>query len=262
MTDHRSLSAIMLETPVETDDQLGKVLTPIAAVVAHEINQPLSGIAMNIGTCLRLLACDPPDIEGVRATMGLILRDSSRTVEVVRRMQALYSQDAKIAEPLDLNEVTAEAIELVMPDLQQNRVNVCSQLTAEPLVVVGDRIQLQQVIINMLRNATEAMVSVTDRLLHICVQTRRDKGLCVVVSVQDTGTGLITYDTGGLFDPFYSTKGTGRGVGLTVSRAIVESHGGRMWAEPNDGPGAKFSFLLPCYPGASSNLAGSNRQGI
>ncbi len=220
-------------------------LSALTASIAHEVNQPLSGIITNAGTCLRMLDAAPPDIAGARETARRTIRDGNRASEVITRLRALFSKRELTLEPLDLNEATREVIALSSNDLQRNRVILQSELAEGLSTVTGDRIQLQQVILNLLRNASDAMVDVHDRPRHLLIKTEGEDGNRVRVTVRDAGVGLTPQSLDLLFDAFYTTKSGGMGIGLFVSRSIVERHEGRLWAEPNDGPGATFSFSVP-----------------
>jgi PAS domain S-box-containing protein len=220
-------------------------VSTLTASIAHEINQPLSGIITNASTCLRMLDATPPDIDGARETARRTIRDGNRASDVVTRLRALFSKKEFTLELLDLNDATREVIALSSSDLQRNRIVLQSELADDLLRVTGDRIQLQQVILNLLRNASDAMVDVHDRPRQLLVKTEREDGRRIRVSVRDCGVGLPPQILSSLFDAFYTTKRGGMGIGLFVSRSIVESHQGRLWAEPNDGPGATFSFSIP-----------------
>jgi C4-dicarboxylate-specific signal transduction histidine kinase len=220
-------------------------LSALTASIAHEVNQPLSGIITNASTCLRMLDSAPPDVEGARETARRTIRDGSRAADVIRRLRALFSKNEFLLEPLDLNEATREVIALLWNDLQRNRITVQSEIAEDLPRVTGDRIQLQQVILNLLRNASDAMADVYDRPRHLLIRTEREDGDHVRVTVRDAGTGLPPGSLDSLFAAFYTTKRGGMGIGLFVSRSIVERHQGRLWAEPNDGPGATFSFSVP-----------------
>jgi PAS domain S-box-containing protein len=220
-------------------------VSALTASIAHEVNQPLSGIITNAGTCLRMLAADPPDIDGARETARRTIRDGNRASDVIARLRALFSKKEFTLEPLDLNEATREVIALSSNDLQRNRIILQSELTDDLPTITGDRIQLQQVILNLLRNASDAMVDVHDRPRQLLIRTEREDGDRVRVTVRDAGVGVDGQNMDKLFSPFYTTKSGGMGIGLSVSRSIVERHQGRLWAEPNDGPGATFSFSIP-----------------
>ena len=224
-----------------------RVLTmaELTASIAHEVNQPLSGIITNASTCLRMLEADPPNVDGARDTALRTIRDGNRASDVVTRLRALFSKNEFTFELLDLNEVTREVVTLSLSDLQRNRVALRSEFASDLPAITGDRIQLQQVILNLLRNASDAMVGVHDRPRHLLVTTGREVDDRVRLSVRDAGVGVDTRNMNKLFDPFYTTKSGGMGVGLSVSRSIIEGHQGRLWAESNDGPGATFSFSIP-----------------
>jgi PAS domain S-box-containing protein len=217
----------------------------LTASIAHEVNQPLSGIITNAGTCLRMLDADPPNLEGARETARRTIRDGNRASDVIVRLRSLFSKDEYTLESLDLNEVTREVIALALSDLQRNGVALEAELAEELPTITGDRIQLQQVILNLLRNASDAMVDVHDRPRQLLVTTEREDGDSVRVRVRDAGVGVDPDSIDKLLDAFYTTKRDGMGIGLSISRSIIERHEGRLWAEPNDGPGATFSFSIP-----------------
>src|SRR5262249_21446042 len=200
------------------------------------------------GTCLRMLDAAPPDIDGARETARRTIRDGNRAAEVIARLRALFSRREFTLEPLDLNEATREVIALSSNDLQRHRIVVRSDLANGLPLVTGDRIQLEQVILNLLRNAADAMADVHDRPRHLLIRTEREAGDRVRVTVRDTGIGLGAHNADALFNAFYTTKSGGMGIGLFVSRSIIERHQGRLWAEPNDGPGATFAFSIPLNP--------------
>jgi PAS domain S-box-containing protein len=221
-------------------------LGALTASIAHEVNQPLSGIITNASTCLRMLDADPPNLDGARETARRTIRDGHRASDVVARLRALFSKKEFTLEAMDLNEATREVIALSSSDLQRDRVVLRSELADDLPPVVGDRVQLQQVILNLLLNAAEATREVDDRAREVTIRTEREDDARVRVTVRDTGVGLDDQSMGKVFDAFYTTKSGGMGIGLSVSRSIVDRHGGRLWAEPNDGPGATFAFSIPC----------------
>ena len=223
-------------------------LSTLTASIAHEVSQPLSGIMTNASTCLRMLAADPPDVDGARETARRTIRDGNRASDVIARVRALFTNKESATESVDLNEAAREVIALLLSELQQNRVMLQSELALDLPAVTGDRVQLQQVILNLLRNAGEAMVDVHDRPRQLLIRTERDDGGRVRMSVRDAGVGVDPQDMNKLLDAFYTTKTDGMGIGLSVSRSIIESHHGRLWAEPNDGPGVTFSFSIPGDP--------------
>ncbi len=225
----------------------------LTASIAHEVNQPLSGIITNAGTCLRMLDASPPNLEGARETARRTIRDGNRASDVITRLRALFSTEEFTLELLDLNEVTQEVVALSLSDLQRNRVALQSEFAEDLPAITGDRIQLQQVILNLLRNASDAMVDVHDRPRHLLIRTEREDGDRVRVSVRDAGVGVDPQNMKKLLDAFYTTKSDGMGIGLSISRSIIERHHGRLWAEPNDGPGATFSFSIHSDPASVSH---------
>jgi C4-dicarboxylate-specific signal transduction histidine kinase len=223
----------------------------LAASIAHEVNQPLSGIITNAGTCLRMLGTESPNVEGARETARRTLRDGRRAADVIARLRALFGRKEFSVEPMDLNEATREVIALSGSDLRRNRVALQSQLDDDLPPVVADRIQLQQVILNLLRNASDAVAVVDDRPRRVLVRTECEGEDRVRVTIQDSGVGIDRERAERLFDAFYTTKSDGMGIGLSISRSIVHRHHGRIWASPNeDGSGSTFAFSIPCRPGA------------
>jgi len=174
------------------------------------------------------------------------MRDGNRAADVISRLRALFSKKAATTELVDLNEATREVIALSRGELQRSRVVLRLELAEDLPSVAGDRVQLQQVILNLLMNALEAMSDINDRPRHLIVKTQPDEGDRVRLSIQDSGVGFEPKVADKLFKPFYTTKGSGMGIGLSVSRSIIESHHGRLWAVGNDGPGATFAFSIPC----------------
>lgn len=227
-------------------------LGALTASIAHELNQPLAGIVTNASTCVRMLGSDPPNIEGAQETARRTIRDGNRASDVISRLRALFANKGAIAEPVDLNEAAREVIALSLRELQRNRVTVRQELAGSLPIVVGDRVQLQQVILNLLRNASDAMSAVHDRPRELLIATQSDEGDRVRFSVKDVGVGFQAEAERRLFEPFYTTKADGMGIGLSVSRSIVESHHGRLWATPNDGPGVTFAFSIPVVPESTS----------
>jgi PAS domain S-box-containing protein len=220
-------------------------LGALTASIAHEVNQPLSGIVTNASTCLRMLATDPPNIDGARETARRTIRDGNRASDVVSRLRALFSKKRATIEPVDLNEATRDVIALSLRELQRGRVIVRAELADVLPPVAGDRVQLQQVILNLLLNAAEAMSGVEDRPRQLVIRTVRQDDGGARLTVQDSGVGFEPNSAERLFEAFYTTKAGGMGIGLSVSRSIIASHRGRLWATANDGPGATFSFSIP-----------------
>lgn len=220
-------------------------LNTLTASIAHEVNQPLSGIITNASTCLRMLNGVPPNVDGARETVRRTIRDGNRAAEVVNRLRALFSKKEFALEPVDLNDATREVIALTLSDLRRNRVVMQSDLAQNLPPVAGDRVQLQQVILNLVRNASDAMVGIDGRRREALIKTEL-VGDRVCLSVTDAGVGFSPEAADKLFEPFYTTKSDGMGIGLSVSHSIIEAHHGRLWATANDGPGATFSFAVPC----------------
>jgi PAS domain S-box-containing protein len=218
----------------------------LTASIAHEVNQPLSGIITNANTCLRMLAADPPNIDGARETARRTIRDGNRASEVITRLRGLFSKKDPTIESVDLNEATREVIALSLSKLQGERVSLRTELADDLPLVTGDRVQLQQVILNLLQNASDAMSAVDGRPRTLLIKTERDERDHVLLTMQDAGVGFEPQNQDRLFEAFYSSKSGGMGIGLSVSRSIIEAHHGRLWAAPNDGPGATFAFSIPC----------------
>ena len=237
----------------------------LTASIAHEVNQPLSGIITNAGTCLRMLAADPPNVDGARETARRTIRDGNRASDVIKRLRALFNRTDAVSESVDLNEAAREVIALSLGELQQSRAVVQTDLAEDLAPVSGDRVQLQQVILNLVRNASEAMSGVDDRPRQLVVRTELEDGKQARLSVQDSGVGFEAGGTERIFEAFYTSKSGGMGIGLSVSRSIIESHHGRLWAASNDGPGATFSFSIPLAPergGATRTPAGEQPDSV
>jgi len=220
-------------------------LGALTASIAHEVNQPLSGIITNASTCVRMLDAEPPNVDGARETAQRTIRDGRRAADVITRLRALFTKRDAVTELVDLNEATLEVIALSQSELERNRVITRTELGAQLPPVTGDRVQLQEVILNLVRNASDAMSTVEDRPRQLLIMTEPDEADQVRLSVQDAGVGFDPQAIKKLFEAFYTTKDDGMGIGLSVSRSIIESHHGRLWATPNDGPGATFSFSIP-----------------
>jgi C4-dicarboxylate-specific signal transduction histidine kinase len=257
----RRLSEQALERARSELAHVARVATlgALTASIAHEVNQPLSGIITNAGTCLRMLDTNPPDVDGARETARRTIRDGNRASDVITRLRSLFSKKEFTQEPLDLNEATREVIALSLSELQRNRVIVQSELADDLPPITGDRVQLQQVLLNLVRNASDAMVSVEDRPRQLLIRTESEGSDHVRVTVRDAGVGIEGRGMDKLFDAFYTTKSDGMGIGLSVSRSIIERHGGRLWAEPNDGPGATFAFSIPRDPERTTDAARTMR---
>jgi PAS domain S-box-containing protein len=223
----------------------------LTASIAHEVSQPLSGIITNASTCLRMLKSDPPNIDGARETAQRTIRDGNRASEVINRLRTLYSRKQIDFEPLDLNEATREVIALLSGELERENVVLRQEFSDHLPTIHGDRVQLQQVILNLLRNASDSMSSIEDRPRQLVLKTELE-GKHVRLSVQDSGVGFTPEVADQMFESFYTTKSDGMGVGLSISRSIIEANHGRLWATANDGPGATFAFSIPCEHASQS----------
>jgi PAS domain S-box-containing protein len=236
----------------EAQDELAHVtrvttLGELTASIAHEINQPLAAAVANAEACLRWLDRDPPDLTAARRSVEWVIDDSVRASEVIRRVRALAKKSDIEKMPLDVNDVVREAIVLVQRELSSNLVSLRTELAPSLPTIFGDRVQLQQVIINLVMNGIEAMLPITDRSRELVIQSGQDETRRVLVSVADCGVGISRDDADRLFKAFFTTKSGGMGMGLSICRSIVEAHGGRLSASPNEGPGATFQFVLPFH---------------
>ena len=227
-------------------------ISQLSATIAHEINQPLSGIITNASTGLRMLAADPPDIEGARETARRVIRDGNRAADVITRLRALFSKQEIVLKAMSLNEATREVVTMVWSDFEKSGVILQLELAQNLPAITGDRIQLQQVILNLLRNGSEAMAGVHDRPRRLVITTAPDGDGHVRLAVADVGVGLDREESEKLFTAFYSTTTGGMGIGLSISRSIIEEHHGRLWAEPNADQGATFSFSIPRHTKAQA----------
>jgi PAS domain S-box-containing protein len=224
----------------------------MTASVAHEVNQPIAAVVTNAGACLRWLAAQPPDMEQARQGLERIVRDGRRAGEVISRVRALVKKVPPRADLVDINDAILEVIALAQSDLQKHPVELQTRLSTDIPVVLADRVQLQQVILNLIVNAIDAMSGVGDRPRELLLGSGRSDPNDVFVEVRDSGPGLDPANLNRLFDSFYTTKPEGMGMGLSISRSIVEAHGGQLLAMPNEPHGAVFRFTLPVEGGAQS----------
>jgi C4-dicarboxylate-specific signal transduction histidine kinase len=219
-----------------------------AASIAHEVNQPLAAVVANADACRRWLGRSVPDLEEAKAALERISRDGKRASDVIAGMRSLLQRAPTVFAMLDLGGVVRDVLELVGPEVARQRVVLQRSLATDLPAVRGDRVQLQQVVLNLTTNAIQAMSAVTDRTreLHIAVShSDIDGAPAVVVAVRDNGVGFAPDVGARLFAAFYTTKRDGLGMGLAISRSIVEAHGGRLWAAPNPDHGATFQFAVP-----------------
>jgi C4-dicarboxylate-specific signal transduction histidine kinase len=222
-----------------------KTFDELTASIAHEVIQPLAAIVANAEMCLQWLDRDEPQLDKVRATVTAMIRSALRTSDIIRRLRALSTKGDLQRRELNLNEVIEEVIPLIESDVLRNRVLLRLNLASELSLVLGDRVQLQQVIINLLVNGIQAMASVGDRPRELLIRSQQHDANQVVVMVQDNGTGVDPADMGRLFDACFTTKADGMGIGLSICRSIIEAHGGLIWVSGNSGRGVAFYFALP-----------------
>jgi PAS domain S-box-containing protein len=232
-------------------------LGAVTASIAHEVNQPLAGIITNASTCMRLLAMNPPDLAGARATAERTIRDGNRASEVIKRLRALFTHKPSSLEQVDLREAAREVLALSASELQRRGVILRTDFARGAATVEADRIQLQQVILNLILNAADAMADIEGRPRELRVACRHHREGLISLEVCDSGPGIDPQHVDQLFQPFHTTKTDGMGIGLSISRSIIEAHGGRLVAGSNKvGPGATFSFLIP---GRDSSFVKPNR---
>ena len=215
----------------------------LAASIAHEVSQPLAAVVSNGNACLRWLSAQPPNIAKAVEAAERIVRDGKDAGEVVRRVRALFKRAPHEEVTLDLNEVIGEVLSLLQSRTAMRRVIVETDLGPDLPPVIGDRVQLQQLILNLALNGIEAMDPVTDRAKRLFIRSKRESEDAVLVEIRDSGVGLKDPDA--VFDAFFTTKENGMGMGLAICRSIVQSHNGRLWAASGEGPGATFCFTLP-----------------
>jgi signal transduction histidine kinase len=217
--------------------------TLLARAIAHEINQPLAAMVANAAACHRWLAADPPNLERARVTAERIIRDANAASEVVNRVRGLFKQSSPVRSPFGLNEVIAEVRQVMLDEVTGGSVTIETDLEPELPQVLADRVQVQQVLVNLVRNGIEAMEPTTGVPKLLSIRSRREGSQYVRIEVCDQGTGLRDPETA--FKPFVTTKKHGMGMGLAICRSIIEAHEGRLWAAPNEGWGTTFSFTLP-----------------
>ena len=240
-----------------------RVLTvgELTSSIAHEINQPLAAIVTNGDAGLRWLSAETPNLDETGKALRRIVRDGKRATAVVSRMRALFKKAPTEKEPLDLNDVIQEVVAITQSEAQRNRISLRTDFADDLPRVMGDKVQLQQVILNLLVNAIQAMTGLSEGARELCVSSRKvspadavrneeASGVSshpeeILIEVRDSGPGLDPEHLNRLFEAFYTTKPQGLGIGLTISRTIAEAHGGRLWAKPNEPRGAVFQFALP-----------------
>lgn len=243
VAQHDTARQALMRTQAELAE-LSRFLTmaELTASIAHEVNQPLTAVAVYGRACLEWLSAAPPNLEEARRAAEIVIQDGTRAGAVLNRIRALFKRQPVARDWLDLNEVIREAADFAMEEALRNRISIRTELTSDLSRIKGDRIQLEQVILNLIINAIDALREAPHRR-EIIVRSRPE-GSMVLVTVEDSGRGISTEIMANIFDPFFTTKPQGIGMGLSISRSIVESHGGRLWAEPLLPHGTKFQFTV------------------
>jgi signal transduction histidine kinase len=235
---------------VETQSQLAHVvrvtaLGELAATIAHEVNQPLTAAVINGNACLEWLAAHPPNLDEVKRAVGLLVKDAHRASHVLAQVRALTKGSTSEKGPLNINKTILATVTLIDREIQRSQVSLQTQLSDDVPIVDGDRVQLQQVILNLLLNGIEAIKLVAAGPKDLIISSAKSDSNDVLISVQDSGAGFAPADLDRLFNAFYTTKPDGMGMGLAISRTIIENHCGRIWATPNSPRGAVLQFTLP-----------------
>jgi C4-dicarboxylate-specific signal transduction histidine kinase len=240
--EHESLR--QLEADLAHMNRLS-MMGELAASLAHEVKQPIAAGRNNASAALNFLDKQPPDLGEVREALGCIVGDADRAAQIIDRMRDHIKKAPPRKDRFDLNEAVNEVIVLARGEITKNGVSVDTHLTEGTLPVEGDRIQLQQVVLNLILNAVEAMGSVQERPRELLISTGKTQANSILVGVRDSGPGIDPEHVERVFDAFYTTKQSGVGMGLSICRSIVEAHGGRLWAEANESRGGAFRFILP-----------------
>jgi C4-dicarboxylate-specific signal transduction histidine kinase len=227
-------------------------LGELTASIAHEVNQPLAAVLASAEACVRWLDRETPDLDEARSAVESIINDGKRAGDVIQRVRALAKKTDTEKRPLHINGLVTEIIALVQRELLTNGVSLRMELAPALPMVLADRVQLQQVIINLVVNGIEAMQPVTDRPRELVIRSHQDEAHQVLVTVKDRGVGISAENADLLFSAFFTTKSSGMGMGLSICRSIIEAHGGRLSASGNVGPGATFQFALPAFRQAES----------
>jgi C4-dicarboxylate-specific signal transduction histidine kinase len=222
-------------------------LGELTASISHEVNQPLAAVVNAGAACLRWLDRGTPNLDEARRAVDWIIKEGNRASEIIQRVRALANKTSIEKVPVDINDVAREVIALVQRELISQQVSLRTEFAPAPPMILGDRVQLQQVIINLVMNGIEAMQSITDRPRELVIRSRQDETQQVLVSVTDCGVGISAENADRLFNAFFTTKSSGMGMGLSICRSIIEAHGGRISASGNEGAGATFQFVLPLH---------------
>ena len=224
----------------------------LTASIAHEVSQPIAGASMNADAALHFLARSPPELENVRDALGLVVKDTDRAGDIIRRIRDLVKKAPPEKGRLDINEAIRDVIQLSRSEALKNGVSVQTELAKNVPLVEGDRVQLQQVALNLILNAVQAMGPVAQGTREVFITTAQAETEGVLVQVRDSGPGLVPGSLELVFDPFYTTKPGGLGVGLSICRSIIEAHGGHLWVTANAPHGAIFHFTVPAHRGNAS----------
>jgi C4-dicarboxylate-specific signal transduction histidine kinase len=262
ITDRKDAESMRLELKVreqtvaaekamrEKEDELARVsrtlmIGELATSIAHEVNQPLAGVVTNAEAGLRWLDGGTPNVDEAKNSLTLIVRDGNRASSVIRRVREFVKNESNGAAPLHIGEIIRETIALAQFDFEKKAISVSLDISDALPMIHGDRVQLEQVLLNLIINALEAMASVNDRPRDLQVSATRSSGGSVLVSIRDSGVGIDPSNVEKIYDAFFTTKPMGVGMGLSISRSIIEAHGGRIWAVRNDGAGLTMQFTLP-----------------
>jgi signal transduction histidine kinase len=224
----------------------------MAASIAHEVNQPLAAIVANANAGLRWLANAAPDLSKVQAVLQRVVRDGHRASEVVGSVRAMVKRDVQQKVPLQVNKLVEDVVGLLQTDIQSEQISLVLELSSGPVSVLADRVQLQQVILNLITNAIEAMRAAAEEPRSLRIGTKHGESDSLLISVEDSGAGIDATDRDRIFEPFFTTKPRGMGLGLSICRSIIEAHGGRLWAAPGQLRGTVFQFSLPVYSAGRS----------
>jgi C4-dicarboxylate-specific signal transduction histidine kinase len=226
-------------------------LGALAASISHEVNQPLAAVVTNADACMMWLSSEPPNLEEARIAVDCIAQQGTRASDIVRQIRAMFTKGAPERTLVRVNELIAEVGALMQADASRNQVALRTELVDDLPDATGDRVQLQQVLVNLIQNGIEAMSAVTDRPRHIVIRSERLASDEVLVAVRDSGVGIAPKNERRIFDTFFTTKAQGMGMGLAISHSIVEAHGGRLWASANSDFGATLHFTLPACRGTA-----------
>lgn len=244
--EHKNAQQALTQTQAELA-HLARVLTmgELAASIAHEINQPLTAVVTYADACMEWLSADPPNLEEARSTVERIIQDGTRAGTVLGRIRALFKKETPAKDWLDMNEVIQELTAFLRDELLRHRISIRTDLSPDLPRVKGDRVQLQQVVLNLIMNGIDALRATTRSPRELVVSTQKQTPEEILVRIEDSGIGLSAETAERIFNPFFTTKPQGIGMGLSISRSIVESHQGRLWAAPRPAGGAIFQFTVP-----------------